>query len=168
MTCIIFGSLRMNLAAAFRINCTGLIELAAQREWCPGKRGGNDPNDAVFLLQSAAGVPQGPSCSHLMQTVFSFSHKTVLRDVYRSHLRTQLMPLTLHPIANYTVQSLISASARFKVVRPFSGSLMSLTFALIKLKALKILLLIIILRGDGKTVSPWYGYVKSKLCAKIT
>ncbi len=102
-----------------------------------------------------------PSCSHLMQTVFSFSHKTVLRDVYRSHLRTQLMPLTLHPIANYTVQSLISASARFKVVRPFSGSLMSLTFALIKLKALKILLLIIILRGlkfgDGKTVSPWLG-----------
>ncbi|KAF4117920.1 nucleolar protein 9 [Onychostoma macrolepis] len=81
-------------------------------------------------LSSAPGVSpllvflKDPSCSHLMQTVFSFSHKAVLRDVYRSHLRTQLMPLALHPIANYTVQSLITASARFKVFLKIFDELM--------------------------------------------
>ncbi|XP_016335308.1 nucleolar protein 9 [Sinocyclocheilus anshuiensis] len=81
-------------------------------------------------LSSAPGVSpllvflKDPSCSHLMQTVFSFSQKAVLRDVYRSHLRTQLMPLALHPIANYTVQSLITASARFRVFLKIFDELM--------------------------------------------
>lgn len=59
-----------------------------------------------------------PSGSHLLQTVFKFSHKALLRDVYRKHLREQLIPLALHPVAHFPVQSLIAASARFRLVRP--------------------------------------------------
>lgn len=84
----------------------------------------------LTALSSAPGVSpllvflKDPSCSHLMQTVFSCSQKAVLRDVYRSHLRTQLMPLALHPIANYTIQSLITASARFRVFLKIFDELM--------------------------------------------
>ncbi|RXN02385.1 nucleolar 9 [Labeo rohita] len=65
-----------------------------------------------------------PSCSHLIQTVFSFSHKALLRDVYKNHLRTQLMPLALHRIANFTIQSLIAASAHCKVFLKIFDELM--------------------------------------------
>uniref|UniRef100_A0A8C1SB94 Nucleolar protein 9 n=1 Tax=Cyprinus carpio TaxID=7962 RepID=A0A8C1SB94_CYPCA len=88
----------------------------------------------LTALSSAPGVSpllvflKDPSCSHLMQTVFSCSQKAVLRDVYRSHLRTQLMPLALHPIANYTIQSLITASARFRSCRKSLETLLFLMF----------------------------------------
>ncbi len=39
VTCIIFGSLNINLAAAFWINCTGLMELAGR----PAKRALHSP-----------------------------------------------------------------------------------------------------------------------------
>ncbi|XP_051719945.1 nucleolar protein 9 [Ctenopharyngodon idella] len=72
-------------------------------------------------LSSAPGVSpllvfmKDPSDSHLLQTVFKFSHKALLRDVYRNHLRSQLMPLALHPIAHFPIQSLIAASAPFRL-----------------------------------------------------
>ncbi|XP_051557463.1 nucleolar protein 9 [Myxocyprinus asiaticus] len=81
-------------------------------------------------LSSASGVSpllvflKDPSCSHLIQTIFRFSHKALLRDVYRKHLRTQLMSLALHPIANYTIQTLIEASTRFKVFLKIFDELM--------------------------------------------
>ncbi|KAF5892804.1 nucleolar protein 9, partial [Clarias magur] len=55
------------------------------------------------------------SCSRLIQTVFQSSHKALLRDTYKNHLKNQLMPLALHPFANYTIQSLIAASVKYKV-----------------------------------------------------
>ncbi|XP_051990029.1 LOW QUALITY PROTEIN: nucleolar protein 9 [Xyrauchen texanus] len=81
-------------------------------------------------LSAASGVSpllvflKDPSCSHLIQTIFRFSHEALLRDVYRKHLRTQLMSLALHPIANYTIQTLIEASTSFKVFLKIFDELM--------------------------------------------
>ncbi|KAF7692421.1 nucleolar protein 9 [Silurus meridionalis] len=72
-------------------------------------------------LSSAPGVSpllvflKDQSCSRLIQTVFQFSHKPLLRDIYKNHLKNQLVPLALHPFANYTIQSFIAASVNFKV-----------------------------------------------------
>ncbi|XP_073704533.1 nucleolar protein 9-like [Garra rufa] len=81
-------------------------------------------------ISSAPGVSpllvfmKDPSCSHLIQTVFSFSHKALLQNLYKNHLRKQLMSLALHPIANFTVQSLITASAHCKVFLKIFDELM--------------------------------------------
>lgn len=70
-----------------------------------------------FLLSSPLLVfLKDQSCSRLIQTVFQFSHKALLQNTYKNHLKNQLMPLALHPFANYTVQSLIAASVDYKVV----------------------------------------------------
>ncbi|KAK3534423.1 hypothetical protein QTP86_015218 [Hemibagrus guttatus] len=72
-------------------------------------------------LSSAPGVSpllvflKDQSCSRLIQTVFQFSQKALLRDTYRNHLKNQLIPLALHPFANYTIQSLIAASVNYKL-----------------------------------------------------
>lgn len=55
------------------------------------------------------------TCSRLIQTVFQFSHNALLRDTYKNHLKNQLVPLALHPFANYTIQSLIAATVNYKV-----------------------------------------------------
>ncbi|KAI4881676.1 hypothetical protein NFI96_031327 [Prochilodus magdalenae] len=55
------------------------------------------------------------SCSRLIQTVFQFSHKALLVNTYKNHLRNQLMPLVLHQFANYTVQTLIATSVKYKM-----------------------------------------------------
>ncbi|XP_039517098.1 nucleolar protein 9 isoform X2 [Pimephales promelas] len=81
-------------------------------------------------LSSAPGVSpllvfmKDPSGSHLLQKIFKFSQKALLRDVYRNHLRSQLMPLALHPIANFPIQSLISASTPFKLFLKIFDELM--------------------------------------------
>ncbi|XP_067308997.1 nucleolar protein 9 [Pseudorasbora parva] len=62
--------------------------------------------------------------SHLLEKIFTFSHKALLRDIYRNHLRSHLMPLALHPIANFTVQSLIAASSHFKLFLKIFDELM--------------------------------------------
>ncbi|KAL6468099.1 hypothetical protein MHYP_G00237760 [Metynnis hypsauchen] len=54
-------------------------------------------------------------CSRLIQTVFQFSSKVQLRDIYMNHLRKQLMPLALHEFANFTIQTLIAASVKYKM-----------------------------------------------------
>ncbi|XP_072524435.1 nucleolar protein 9 [Salminus brasiliensis] len=72
-------------------------------------------------LSSAPGVSpllvfmKDQACSRLIQTVFQTSHKVLLRDIYKNHLRNQLMPLALHQFANYPVQTLTAASAKYKV-----------------------------------------------------
>ncbi|XP_073713916.1 nucleolar protein 9-like [Misgurnus anguillicaudatus] len=81
-------------------------------------------------LSSAPGVSpllvflKDPSCSHLIQTIFKFSHKALLRNVYRDHLKDQLMSLALHPIANYTIQTLISVSSSLRVFLKIFDELM--------------------------------------------
>lgn len=81
-------------------------------------------------LSSAPGVSpllvfmKDPSGSHLLQKIFKISQKALLRDVYRNHLRSHLMPLALHPIANFPIQSLISASTPFKLFLKIFDELM--------------------------------------------
>ncbi|XDV28345.1 hypothetical protein PO909_031679 [Leuciscus waleckii] len=81
-------------------------------------------------LSSAPGVSpllvfmKDPSGSHLLQKIFKISQKALLRDVYRNHLRSHLMPLALHPIANFPIQSLIAASAPFKLFLKIFDELM--------------------------------------------
>ncbi|KAI7809981.1 putative nucleolar protein 9 [Triplophysa rosa] len=81
-------------------------------------------------LSSAPGVSpllvflKDPSCSHLIQTVFKFSQKALLRDVYKNHLKEQLMSLALHRIANFTIQTLIAVSSGLKLFLKIFDELM--------------------------------------------
>lgn len=62
----------------------------------------------VFLKDQAS--------SRLIETIIQLSHKSLLRDLYKNHLEGQLVDLALHPIANFPVQRLTAASAKFKLV----------------------------------------------------
>lgn len=62
----------------------------------------------VFLKDQAS--------SRLMETIVQLSHKPLLRDLYKNHLKGQLVDLALHPIANFPVQRLTAASAKHKLV----------------------------------------------------
>lgn len=57
-----------------------------------------------------------PASSHLVDTIIQLAHKSLLRDLYRSHLKGQLVDLALHPIANFPIQRLTAASAKYKLV----------------------------------------------------
>ncbi|KAG7227397.1 hypothetical protein INR49_000402 [Caranx melampygus] len=61
----------------------------------------------VFLKDQAS--------SHLIETIIQLSHKSLLRDLYKNHLKGQLVDLALHPIANFPVQRLTAASAKHKL-----------------------------------------------------
>lgn len=61
----------------------------------------------VFLKDQAS--------SHLIEKVILLSHKALLRDIYKNHLKGQLIDLALHPIANFTIQRLTGASAKYKM-----------------------------------------------------
>ncbi|XP_060762340.1 nucleolar protein 9 isoform X2 [Neoarius graeffei] len=63
-------------------------------------------------------------CSRLIQTMFQVSHKALIRDTYKNHLKDQLVPLALHPFANYPIQSLIAASVHCKVFLKIFDELM--------------------------------------------
>lgn len=54
--------------------------------------------------------------SRLLETVIQFSHKALLCNLYKSHLKKKLVDLALHPIANFPIQKFIVASANLKVV----------------------------------------------------
>lgn len=62
----------------------------------------------VFLKDQAS--------SHLVDTIIQLAHKSLLRDLYKNHLRGQLVDLALHRIANFPVQRLAAASAKHKLV----------------------------------------------------
>ncbi|XP_028831344.1 nucleolar protein 9 isoform X2 [Denticeps clupeoides] len=53
--------------------------------------------------------------SHLLETVIQISHKALLRDLCKNHLKDQLVNLALHPIANFPIQKLIKASTKLKM-----------------------------------------------------
>uniref|UniRef100_A0A1A8CZ32 NOP9 nucleolar protein n=1 Tax=Nothobranchius kadleci TaxID=1051664 RepID=A0A1A8CZ32_NOTKA len=60
----------------------------------------------VFLKDQAS--------SHLIETMIQFSHKSLLRDLYKHHLKGNLVDLALHAIANFPIQRLTAASAKHK------------------------------------------------------
>lgn len=62
----------------------------------------------VFLKDQAS--------SHLVDTIIQLAHKSLLRDLYKNHLKGQLVDLALHPIANFPIQRLTAASAKYKLV----------------------------------------------------
>ncbi|KAI3374439.1 hypothetical protein L3Q82_006261 [Scortum barcoo] len=61
----------------------------------------------VFLKDQAS--------SRLIETIIQLSHKSLLRDLYKNHLKGQLVDLALHPIANFPIQRLTAASAKYKL-----------------------------------------------------
>ncbi|KAF1383343.1 hypothetical protein PFLUV_G00130940 [Perca fluviatilis] len=61
----------------------------------------------VFLKDKAS--------SHLIETIIQLSHKSLLRDLYKNHLKGQLVDLALHSIANFPIQRLTAASAKSKL-----------------------------------------------------
>ncbi|XP_077414072.1 nucleolar protein 9 isoform X2 [Vanacampus margaritifer] len=61
----------------------------------------------VFLKDQAS--------SHLIETITQLSPKSLLRDLYKNHLKGHLVDLALHPIANFPVQRLTAASAKCKL-----------------------------------------------------
>lgn len=61
----------------------------------------------VFLKDQAS--------SHLIDTIIQLSHKSLLRDIYKNHLKGQLVDLALHPIANFPIQRLTAATAKHKL-----------------------------------------------------
>ncbi|XP_077353988.1 nucleolar protein 9 isoform X2 [Festucalex cinctus] len=61
----------------------------------------------VFLKDQAS--------SHLIETIIQLSPKSLLRDLYKNHLKGHLVDLALHPIANFPVQRLTAASAKCKM-----------------------------------------------------
>lgn len=62
----------------------------------------------VFLKDQAS--------SHLIDTIIQLAHKSLLRDLYKNHLKGQLVDLALHPIANFPIQRLTAAAAKYKLV----------------------------------------------------
>lgn len=62
----------------------------------------------VFLKDQAS--------SRLIETIIQLSHKSLLCDLYKNHLKGQLVDLALHPIANFPIQRLTAASAKYKLV----------------------------------------------------
>ncbi|XP_033839045.1 nucleolar protein 9 [Periophthalmus magnuspinnatus] len=61
----------------------------------------------VFLKDQAA--------SRLIEKVIQLSHKALLRDIFKNHLRGHLVDLALHPIANFVIQRLTGAIANYKM-----------------------------------------------------
>lgn len=70
----------------------------------------------VFLKDQAS--------SHLIEKVILLAHKALLRDIYKNHLRGQLVDLALHPIANFTIQRLIASIAKYKMFPKLFDELM--------------------------------------------
>ncbi|KAM6918824.1 nucleolar protein 9 isoform 2-T2 [Xenentodon cancila] len=61
----------------------------------------------VFLKDQAS--------SRLIETVIQLSHKSLICDLYKNHLKGHLVDLALHPIANFPIQRLTTASAKYKL-----------------------------------------------------
>ena len=62
----------------------------------------------VFLKDQAS--------SRLIETVIQLSPKSLLCDLYKNHLKGNMVNLALHPIANFPIQRLTAALAKYKLV----------------------------------------------------
>ncbi|KAL6104837.1 nop9 [Pungitius sinensis] len=56
-----------------------------------------------------------PASSRLVETIIKLSDKSLLRDLYKNHLKGQMVDLALHSIANFPIQRLTAASAKHKM-----------------------------------------------------
>ncbi|XP_034412398.1 nucleolar protein 9 [Cyclopterus lumpus] len=56
-----------------------------------------------------------PASSHLIEIIIQLSRKSLLRDLYKNHFKGQLVNLALHSIANFPVQRLTAATAKYKM-----------------------------------------------------
>ncbi|XP_037315386.1 nucleolar protein 9 [Pungitius pungitius] len=56
-----------------------------------------------------------PASSRLVETIIQLSDKSLLRDLYKNHLKGQMVDLALHSIANFPIQRLTAASAKHKM-----------------------------------------------------
>lgn len=70
----------------------------------------------AFLFSPLLVFLKDQASSHLIDTIVQLSHKSLLRDLYKNHLKGQLVDLALHPIANFPIQRLTAASAKHKLV----------------------------------------------------
>ncbi|TNM98107.1 hypothetical protein fugu_014353 [Takifugu bimaculatus] len=70
----------------------------------------------VFLKDQAS--------SRLIDTVIQLAHKSLLCGLYKKHLKGQLVDLALHPIANFPVQRLTAASAKYKLFQKLFDELL--------------------------------------------
>lgn len=70
----------------------------------------------MFFLSPLLVFLKDQASSHLIDTIIQLAHKSLLRDLYKNHLRGQLVDLALHRIANFPVQRLAAASAKLKLV----------------------------------------------------
>ncbi|XP_077472406.1 nucleolar protein 9 [Stigmatopora argus] len=61
----------------------------------------------VFLKDQAA--------SHLIETIIQLSSKSILRDLYKSHLKDCLVDLARHPVANFPIQRLTASLVKTKL-----------------------------------------------------
>lgn len=57
-----------------------------------------------------------PASSRLVETIIQLSGKSLLRHLYKNHLKGQMVDLALHSIANFPIQRLTAASAKHKMV----------------------------------------------------
>ncbi|XP_029930123.1 nucleolar protein 9 [Myripristis murdjan] len=80
----------------------GIMEYLTTRSAAPGV----SPL-LVFLKDQAS--------SRLIETIILLSHKAILRDLYKNHLKGQLVNLALHPVANFPIQRLTAASSKYKM-----------------------------------------------------
>uniref|UniRef100_A0AAQ4QEM3 PUM-HD domain-containing protein n=1 Tax=Gasterosteus aculeatus aculeatus TaxID=481459 RepID=A0AAQ4QEM3_GASAC len=56
-----------------------------------------------------------PASSRLVETIIQLSGKSLLRHLYKNHLKGQMVDLALHSIANFPIQRLTAASAKHKM-----------------------------------------------------
>ncbi|XP_070775590.1 nucleolar protein 9 [Enoplosus armatus] len=61
----------------------------------------------VFLKDQAS--------SRLIESIIQLANKSLLRNLYKNHLKGQLVDLALHPIANFPVQRLTATAAKYKL-----------------------------------------------------
>ncbi|XP_072220104.1 nucleolar protein 9 [Leuresthes tenuis] len=69
----------------------------------------------VFLKDQAS--------SRLIETVIQLSPKSLLCDLYKNHLKGHVVNLALHPIANFPIQRLTAALAKYKLFPRFFDEL---------------------------------------------
>lgn len=87
------------------------------RDFCPRTAGGHQVTFCQFLSSSPLLVfLKDQASSHLIDTIIQLAHKSLLCGLYKKHLKDQLVDLALHPIANFPIQRLTAASAKYKMV----------------------------------------------------
>lgn len=75
-----------------------------------------------FLQNSIPDVAQDTVGSHLLEVIFKLSCVEILQEVFDTLLQGKLLYYAIHPVANYVLQSFISAVKEKAVVRIYTLS----------------------------------------------